>query len=105
MRIGIVTLTQGNINNNHLYLTEIMSMFPATAVGGSSEAEAAPQLLEVHSGIGEPVNTDIAGDKRIFRKRTWVGEFFRAHQLKSGDRVVIEQTGPTRFHVYPCREF
>ncbi len=87
MRYGIIELTQGNLNNDHLYLTSIIGLFPTSSIGGSSEAELAPQLLEVHSGIGEPVATDIAGDKKIFRKRSWVSEFFATHQLKAGDKV------------------
>ena len=39
MRVGVIKLTQGNINNNHLYLKEIMPIFPASAVGGSNESE------------------------------------------------------------------
>jgi hypothetical protein len=102
---AVVTLTQGNINNNHLYLTDMLSMFPTESIGGPSEAYAAAQLLEVHSGIGQPVLTDIAGDKNIFRKRSWVGEFFRAHGLRAGDKVVIQRTGPARYHVFPHHEF
>jgi hypothetical protein len=103
MRMGVVTLTQGNLNNDHLYLTEIMELFSADSIGRSSQAEQASMLLEVHSGIGAPVLTDIAGDKKIFRKRAWVGEFFRTHELAAGDRVVVEETGPSRYHVYPLR--
>ena len=103
MHHGIIELTQGNLNNNHLYLTDIMQLFPSDSVGGSSEAEQAHQLLEVHSGIEKPVDTDIAGDKKIFRKRAWVGKFFRMHRLQAGDRVVVERTGPFRYHVYPLR--
>lgn len=103
MRYGIIELTQGNLNNDHLYLNSIMGLFPVTSIGGSSEAECASQRLVVHTGIGEPVVTDIAGDKKIFRKRAWVGEFFAAHQLKAGDSVVVERTGPHRYHVYPKR--
>lgn len=94
---------QSNINNDHLYLTSIMELFPVTAIGGSSETDCASQLLEVHSGVGEPVVTDIAGDKKIFRKRAWIGEFFATHQLKAGDSVVVERTGAHRYHVYPKR--
>lgn len=104
MRYGIIELTQGNLNNDHLYLTSIMELFPAASVGGSSEADQAPQLLEVHSGSGTPVITDIAGDKKIFRKRAWVGEFFATHQLKVGDSIIVERTGAFRYHVYPKRE-
>src|SRR6185312_9644648 len=73
LRYGIIELTQGNLNNEDLYLTTIMGLFPSNSVGGSPEAERAAQLLEIHSGIGDPVLTDIAGDKKIFRKRAWVG--------------------------------
>jgi len=103
LRYGIIELTQGNINNDHLYLTSIMDLFPITSVGGSSKADRASQLLEVLSGIGAPVLTDIAGDKKIFRKRAWVGEFFATHQLKAGDSVVVERTGTNRYHIYPRR--
>lgn len=80
-----------------------MELFPAASVGGSSEADRASQLLEVKSGVGVPVLTDIAGDKKIFRSRAWVGEFFATHQLKAGDSVVVERTGTHRYHVYPKR--
>ncbi len=103
MRYGIIELTQGNLNNDYLYLRRIIELFPPSSIGGSSEAELASQLLEVHSGIGEPVSTDIAGDKKIFRERSWVREFFATHELKAGDRVVVERTGPYRYHVYPHR--
>jgi hypothetical protein len=103
LRYGIIELTQGNLNNDHLYLSTIIGLFPSNSIGGSSEAGLAGQLLEVHSGIGEPVFTDIAGDKKIFRKRGWVGEFFSVHQLKAGHKVVVERTGTHRYHVYPLR--
>lgn len=54
LRYGIIELTQGNINNDHLYLTSIMDLFPITSVGGSSEADRASQLLEVHSALALP---------------------------------------------------
>lgn len=103
MHYGIIELTQGNLNNDHLYLASIMELFPAASVGGSSDAERASQSLEIHSDIGEPVVTDISGDKKIFRKRAWVGEFFATHKLEAGDSVVIEHTGHHRYHVYPRR--
>lgn len=103
MRCGIIEFTQGNLNNDHLYLASIMEIFPAASVGGSSEVNRASQLLEVHSGIGAPVFTDIAGDKKIFRSRAWVGQFFATHQLKAGDSVVVERIGTNRYHVYPKR--
>ncbi len=102
MLFRIVELTQGNLNNNHLYLSKVIDLFPAESIGGPNEIElGAP--LEIHCGIAEPVFTDIAGDKKIFRKRSWVGEFFRCHALSAGSRIVIERTGDNRYHVYPVR--
>jgi hypothetical protein len=103
MSHAIVTLTEGNIRNHHLYLSEVWDLIPPDAVGGSNESEAAAQQLEVNFGVGAPIVTDIAGDKKIFRKRTWVREFFEAHGLVAGSRVVVEKTGSHRFHVYPAR--
>lgn len=103
LKIGIVELTQGNINNNHFYLSKVMDLFPSSAVGGTSKEEAASQLLELTVGFGDPIKTDIAGDKKIFRQRRWVGDFFKRHDLKAGDKIVIEKMGEFRFHIYPQR--
>ncbi|MCV6609133.1 MAG: hypothetical protein OIF55_00010 [Amphritea sp.] len=98
-----IELTQGNINNDHLYLSSVIEFFPENSVGGANIESQADTLLEVHSGINEPVLTDIAGDKKIFRKRSWVKEFFKVHGLKAGDSVIIEHTESNRYHVYPAR--
>ncbi len=103
MNYVLIELTQGNINNQHLYLSTIIDFFPTSSVGGSNTEATASTLLEIHSGIEAPVHTDIAGDKKIFRKRAWVGEFFKVHRLQAGDKVVVEKTGDRRFHIYPFR--
>ena len=103
MTYKIIELTQGNINNNHLYLSSIIDFFPPSSVGGGNETEVASQLLEIHCGIESPVFTDIAGDKKIFRKRAWVKEFFQSHALSIGNKVVIEKTDAYRYHIYPAR--
>ncbi|MGH8453549.1 MAG: hypothetical protein ACRESW_03275, partial [Nevskiales bacterium] len=77
MRVGIITLTQGNLNNDHLYLTDIMELFPKSSVGGPSEAEQGGQLLEVHSGIAAPVNTDIADSRTQGRRQSHRRAYWR----------------------------
>ncbi|MBT3024764.1 MAG: hypothetical protein KUF77_16605 [Candidatus Thiodiazotropha sp. (ex Lucina aurantia)] len=103
MKYVEIELTQGNINNSHLYLSLIFEFFPSESIGGPNISEEAKMLLEVHSGLEKPVVTDIAEDKKIFRKRSWVREFFEVHSLKAGDKVIIEHTGGNRYHVYPAR--
>lgn len=103
MRIGIVKLTQGNINNSHIYLGAVMALFPTDVIGGGSKAVAATEVVEVHHGTGDPALTDIDGVKNIFRSRDWEQGFFALHQLGDGDSVVIERTDERRYHVYPQR--
>lgn len=103
MRYVEIELTQGNINNDHLYLSSVTDFFPKDSFGGSNSDDVAPVMLEIHCGIGEPVLTDIAGDKNIFRKRSWVKEFFKTHNMAAGQTIIIEHTGDYRFHIYPKR--
>ncbi len=102
MLYRMIELTQGNLNNNHLYLSGVIDFFPEESIGGPNGTELGT-ALEIHCGIAQPVLTDIAGDKKIFRKRSWVGEFFRAHSLSAGSKIIIEKTGINRYHVYPMR--
>lgn len=104
-QFGVVKVTEGNLKNNSLRLGEVLELFPNDAIGGPSWVQAAPRLLEINYGTGNPEFTDIARDKMIFRKRTekGIGAFYKAHQLNPGDQVVIECTGQDRYHVYPRR--
>lgn len=103
MKYVQIEITQGNLNNGHIYLSSVIEFFPANAIGGPNESDVAQNLLQVHNGLGEPVLTDIAGDKKIFRKRSWVSAFFHAHDIKEGDFVIIERTDHNRYHLYPKR--
>lgn len=102
MPFSIIELKQGNLDNNHIYLSSAIDLFPAESIGGPNGADLGAEL-EIHCGIAERILTDIAGDKKIFRKRAWVGEFFRSHSLVAGSRIIIERTGANRYHIYPVR--
>jgi hypothetical protein len=93
-----LTVTQGNIDNSHLYLTECIDMFPEDAKGGPDESQAAPRTVRVQLGE-EFVDTDIVCDKNIFRRRGWVGRFFNEACVQAGDRVLLEQLGPYVYRV------
>ncbi len=98
-----IEVAQGNIKHEHLYLFSVVDFFPEESISGGNVREAARRALELHNGLGDPVVTDIAGDKKVFRKRSWVSDFFRANNIREGDRVIIEKTGASRCHVYPKR--
>jgi len=98
-----IILSGGNIRNNHFYLTNNISAFPDDVIGGSSRQTSAPKAVTIEWGQNYKVVTDIAGDKKIFRERKWVGEFFKAYQLKVGDKIILEKIGPYFYRVYPVK--
>lgn len=103
MPFAQVELTGGNVRNQHIYLRDCMSLFPKDAIGGRNDDSVAPCKLEIHYGAGDPITSDIDGDKKIFRRRAWVAAFIEKHNLSEGDWIVLESTGPYRIHVYPKR--
>jgi hypothetical protein len=88
--VRYLTVTQGNLDNSHLYLTEALDLFPPDVLGGPDKTQAAPRTVRVLWGT-EAVDTDIVRDKNIFRRRRWVRRFFDANRIGAGDRVVLEQ--------------
>lgn len=97
--IGKVVLTDGNLRNNHFYLTSLMKLLPADAVGGKNIREAAPRSITVDWGGYSPVSTDIDGSKKIFRSRGWVAKFFAQNGARPGDKVRVHEVGPYQYQV------
>jgi DNA polymerase-3 subunit epsilon len=91
--IGRTTLTEGNIKNHHIYLSEFFDAFPVDAIGGSNAAAAALRTINVHWGSDNIAVTDLDGKKKFFRKRAWVREFFTRKQAIAGDTVTVERLG------------
>jgi hypothetical protein len=99
----VITLRQGNINNHHIYLHDVLAFFPPDVIGGSSSASAAKRTVLIDWGAGT-VETDIAGDKKLFRRRHWLGMFFRRNGLRAGDQVVIEKLAPYSYRLRPRKQ-
>lgn len=97
--IGTTEITQGNIDNNHIYLRSFFEKFPADAIGGSNRASAAHREIAVDWGGGAIVMTDLDGAKRFFRKRGWIREFFERHGVCAGDMVTVEEVAPYSYRV------
>jgi hypothetical protein len=97
--IGTTTITQGNIDNNHIYLRSFIEKFPADAIGGSSQSLAAREVI-VDWGGDAVVQTDLDGTKKFFRKRSWVRTFFERNGAVAGDEVSIEETGSYSYRVF-----
>nr|WP_274600804.1 ASCH domain-containing protein [Ectothiorhodospira shaposhnikovii] len=98
--IGQVQITQGNINNNHIYLREFFDRFPEEVIGGSNRREEAARTVTVDWGGDALVQTDLDGSKRLFRARSWVRNFFELNDAAAGDWVLVEEIG---FYTYRVR--
>ncbi len=97
--LGWTQLTAGNIRNNRIYLRQFIDRFPADSVGGSNRQHRAARTVQVDWGGETPVETDIDGDKKFFRSRSWVREFLAHNGAAEGDRVIVECTGPYRYRL------
>jgi hypothetical protein len=97
--IGETEITGGNLKNNHFYLRSFIQRFPDDLIGGGNKATAAKRTCLVDWGGNSPQDTDIAGDKMLFRRRAWVGRFFADNGAKEGDRVQVVETAPYQYRV------
>lgn len=100
----IINLTGGNIRNGHIYLRTAYALFPDDVIGGSNKNRRALKSLSLYfDGLADPIRTDIAGDKMIFRDRASCSEFFRIHRLQAGDQVAIDRITKYKFRVRPVK--
>jgi hypothetical protein len=101
----IINLTGGNVRNGHIYLRIAHTLFPDDVIGGSNKNRRALKNLTLYfDGLANPISTDIAGDKMIFRDRASCGEFFRIHRLQAGDQVAIDRIAKYKFRVRPVKK-
>jgi len=94
----LLTVTQGNLNNKHMYLTEAWDLFPEDVFGGRNKSQAAPRTVCIQFG-DKTVATDIDRIKKVFRRRDWVGRFYDSNRVQAGDRVLLEQVDLYRYRV------
>lgn len=100
-QIGTTEITQGNIDNNHIYLRGFFEEFPADTIGGSNRASAASREIAIDWGGGAVVMTDLDGAKKFFRKRGWIREFFERYGIRAGDMVTVYEIAPYSYRVAP----
>ena len=86
-----ITLTGGNIRNHHFYLRDCQSLLPSGSVGGKNK-ESPGQPFTVRFEPGQTIETDVDGDKMIFRNRGAVRDFLESTAASVGDVVIVERT-------------
>ena len=100
--IGMTTLTQGNLNNNHFYLRPFIDHFPSDLIGGNNKTSLAKKSAKIHAN-GEVITTDIDGKKMLFRARGWVKSFFKNNHAQVGDQVAVYELAPFEYMVKVMR--
>jgi len=100
----VIRLTQGNLSHHHVYLRAHLGFFPADSVGAGNARDGRGALLTLRfAGLPEAVETDIVGDKIMFRCRGAWREFFARHRLTEGDSVAIERLSAYEYRINPAR--
>ncbi|AVX02578.1 hypothetical protein MXMO3_00030 [Maritalea myrionectae] len=94
----VIELTQGNINNDHFYMREACDLIPRDAIGGSNEALAGKPVT-VTFVPGGSIDTDFDDEKKFFRRRGPVGEFFKLSFAEAGDFVLVTKMTEREFEV------
>ena len=76
----------------------------ADTIGPANEQDGNGALVTLHfDGLPEAIETDIAGDHKIFRCRGPWKQFFAHHHLAEGDSVAIERLSAYEYHIVPAR--
>ncbi len=98
-----IPVTQGNLNNSHLYLRRHLDFLPSDALGAGNVDDGRGRRLTIYfQGLAEPVETDIAGGNKLFlRDRGSWGRFYALHRLRDGDSVTVERIGDYEYVVSP----
>ena len=97
----ILTLTDGNVRNSHFYLRSAIDFFPESVIGGGNRHVAADDHILVDVGNGVTYETDIAGDKMIFRNRKIARTLFDNYGLRGGDSIRLTWTSSRRLEIRP----
>lgn len=101
----IIRLTKGNLNNSHIYLSKHLDFFSKDVIGGGSRHSIAKNLVVLHlKGVGT-FQTDIAGDKKIFRHRGPIRKFLELHGLRAGDEVILVRRGDYQYALSPLKTY
>jgi hypothetical protein len=100
----VIPLTTGSLNHSYIPLANHLGFFPADAVGSPNERDGQGAALTLHfAGLPNPVETDIAGIHKDFRRRPPIKQFFAHHGLRPDEKIAIEKIHDYEYRVLPVR--
>lgn len=102
----ILTVTAGNLRQNHLYISKHLDFLPKDCIGPARRAGQVVRQIEIElDGLAKTIATDIGMDaktgkpRRFIRDRAWIGKFFKHHKVQEGARLVLSRLTPRRFRL------
>jgi len=105
----LIKLTSAAPNYGNLNISGCgKGFFPEDVFGGSSKKSGVgSQITITAEGLPYPIFTDIPVERKsnrprwIFRKRSWVKDFVKVHNLKVGDTIMIDRVAHRKYLVKP----
>lgn len=106
--VRLLTVTPGNLRQNHLYVRGIYDFLPQDCVGPARKSKKATVASSIEielDGLDEVIITDVGrsastGEPRgFFRGRTWVRRFFEHHSVAPGEQVALTRLQERRFRL------
>lgn len=109
-----ITVTPGNLRQDHVYITAHDDFFPKDSFGSSSVRTGTgtpgkPLTIEL-DGLDKRIITDIPSDartgkpRRQFRARSWARDFFVRHKITAGDVLCLERLGTRDYRLSVARQ-
>jgi len=106
----LLTVTAGNLRQNHFYLSRHYDLFPGDCFGPPQKSGDSTREIEIlFDGLEGIVRTDIPTDadgkpRGFFRDRGAIRRFYEYHGVTAGEQLAVERVSPRRFRVSIARE-
>jgi len=104
MESCIIELSASDVKNQKIRVSSCGTrFFPKDVIGPSSlkKGESGKNITLLLRGFDTPIKTDIPIDKKIFRSRYWVKEFFNKNNLKPSDKITLERVSRRTYRIKP----
>ncbi len=106
MESCVIELTEAAQKHGNLNLSRCgRDFFPKDVFGGPTKTDPGKPITIVAAGLTRPVQTDIPSDSQtgkprwMFRRRAWIRDFVRMHNLMPGETVLIERLDHRKYRL------
>jgi hypothetical protein len=101
-----ISLTGGNIDNDHIPVTPLRDLLPSDCFGAANKKNGVGRPVVMHlEGLNRTIETDVGRDAKTrrprshFRERRWIRKFFQHYGAKAGDVLEVESLGEREYRL------